>query len=367
MSFPRKKPLFEYWPEWCLTTLLGTAAFLGARVAPFCFNRKKVHRLTNVPYSKRTSFGAIALDPRAHFLDVFLPEQKPTREIESEEGPTLEKKGALTPKYPIALFIHGGGFGFFSKASHAAAAGALAETGVVVFSINYSLIPKYPFPSGFIDSVLAYEWMIKNAAQYDGDLNRISVIGESAGANFALSLCLYLFGIRNLEIEGAEKLPLLQTKPKHAVIHCGLLQVTEPERYGKKVTASRLIRSRVRMIFRQYLTRSQLRESKWDLANPLLVLEKMAESGEGLPEGFPEIFVPVGAIDPVRDDSDRLGAVLEKLGQKERLRIYPGEMHAFYTSPFKTQTKQFWRDVSAFSESLNLASPHLQKKVFTRD
>jgi acetyl esterase/lipase len=81
------------------------------------------------------------------------------------------------------------------------------------------------------------------------------------------------------------------------------------------------------------------------------VLERRAERGSGLPGEFPKVFIPVGGKDPVMGDSVRLGKVISALGGEARIKIYPGETHAFYAIPLRRAARECWSDIGAFLRS----------------
>lgn len=88
--------------------------------------------------------------------------------------------------FPIAILIHGGGWGSGDKAADfGALSKPLADAGFTSFSINYRLAPKHPWPACFEDVQAAIRWVRANAASYRGDPRRIAVIGYSAGGQLA--------------------------------------------------------------------------------------------------------------------------------------------------------------------------------------
>ena len=91
-------------------------------------------------------------------------------------------KSGASP-HPIAILIHGGGYhGGDSKAgSEAYVADFLAPAGYAVFSINYRLAPKYPYPYMVQDTQRAIRYLRHNAHDWNADPNRIALIGGSAG------------------------------------------------------------------------------------------------------------------------------------------------------------------------------------------
>jgi acetyl esterase len=85
--------------------------------------------------------------------------------------------------HPIAIIVHGGGYqrGDSKSGSEAYCADFLAPAGYAVFSINYRLAPKYPYPYMVYDVERAVRYLRHNAAQWGADPHKIVLIGGSAG------------------------------------------------------------------------------------------------------------------------------------------------------------------------------------------
>jgi alpha-L-fucosidase 2 len=85
--------------------------------------------------------------------------------------------------HPIAIIIHGGGYqrGNSKSGSEAYCADFLAPAGYAVFSVNYRLAPKYPYPYMVYDVQRAVRFIHHNASRWDGQANRIALVGGSAG------------------------------------------------------------------------------------------------------------------------------------------------------------------------------------------
>ncbi len=92
-------------------------------------------------------------------------------------------KGAGPPPHPIAIIIHGGGFtgGTSKNGSEAYCADFLVPAGYDVFSINYRLAPKYPYPAMVEDVQRAIRFIRGNASEWVAYPNRIALVGGSAG------------------------------------------------------------------------------------------------------------------------------------------------------------------------------------------
>lgn len=85
--------------------------------------------------------------------------------------------------HPIAIIIHGGGFvgGTSKNNSEAYCADFLAPAGYAVFSINYRLAPRHPYPAMIEDVQRAIRYIRYHAKKWDGDADRIALVGGSAG------------------------------------------------------------------------------------------------------------------------------------------------------------------------------------------
>ncbi len=295
--------------------------FLGlahlSRYQPYAqAHRHNVELIRDVPY---LSSGA-----RHHLLDIYRPTSKP--------GP-----------WPIVLYVHGGGFRILSKDTHWLMALAFARRGYLVFNINYRLAPAHPYPAAIEDACAAYRWVVRNAAAFGGDHTRLVLAGESAGANLVTSLAL----TSTYERPEAWARQVFETGvvPRAVVPACGLLQVTDAERY--RVTEAspwamdNLVYEYLSVISESYLPRRLLSEGiNTDLADPLVVLERGDEPARPLPA----FFAPVGTRDPVVDDTRRLAVALNKRGVDVEAKYYDGEPHAFHAFIWRRHARICWRD-----------------------
>ena len=104
---------------------------------------------------------------------------------------------------PVMVFIHGGAFVTGAGSDVFYDGGALAAHGAIVVSLNYRLgalgflaANKYGVDAvgnyGLRDQRLALHWVNDNIAAFGGDVKRITIFGESAGA---MSVALHLFDI----------------------------------------------------------------------------------------------------------------------------------------------------------------------------
>ena len=100
--------------------------------------------------------------------------QKLTMDYYAPKGPGV---------HPIAIVIHGGGYqrGDSKSGSEAYCADFLVPAGYAVFSINYRLAPKYPYPYMVNDVERSIRYLRHNARNWNADPARIALVGGSAG------------------------------------------------------------------------------------------------------------------------------------------------------------------------------------------
>ncbi len=90
---------------------------------------------------------------------------------------------------PVMVWIYGGAYQNGSSSLPGYDATRLAESGVVVVTLNYRLgfdgfgvVPGAPANRGLLDQVAALRWVRSEIAAFGGDPANVTVFGESAGA-----------------------------------------------------------------------------------------------------------------------------------------------------------------------------------------
>ena len=92
---------------------------------------------------------------------------------------------------PVLVFLHGGGWVRGSLDAYDGLCRRLTNgTGCVVVSVDYRRAPEHPFPAGLEDCYAATEWAAENAADIEGDPDRLAVGGDSAGGNLTAAVAL---------------------------------------------------------------------------------------------------------------------------------------------------------------------------------
>ncbi|KAL5212681.1 hypothetical protein ABZP36_023528 [Zizania latifolia] len=100
-------------------------------------------------------------------------------------------------KLPIIVYVHGGGFVAESAASpnyHRFLNLLAAACPAVGVSVEYRLAPEHPLPAAYDDCLSALEWVLSAADPWvsvHGDLGRVFLAGDSAGANICHHLAMH--------------------------------------------------------------------------------------------------------------------------------------------------------------------------------
>lgn len=292
-----------------------------------------VERLPDIPYLDTARVH--------HTLDVYRP---------------IQRSGPL----PVVLYVHGGAFRILSKDTHWLMAIAFARRGYVVFNINYRLAPEHPFPAAVEDGCAALAWVVENAARFGGDPARIVLAGESAGANLVTSLAVATSWPR--PEPWARRVWEVGARPCAVLPACGILQVTDVDRFARRKRLSSFLQDRLAEMERAYLPVGHPLGAARDLANPLVWLEH----AEAPVRPLPPFFAGVGTADVLLDDSRRLEAALRRLGVPCEVKYYPGEVHAFHAMVWRPAARAFWRDTFRFLEQRvpqGVVAPYAAKPV----
>lgn len=141
-----------------------------------------------------------------------------------------EESGALLDIYfpavtdedvPVILWIHGGGYVGGSKDSRRDYAMTLAFDGYVVANIDYTLAPKQLYPGPVVQANAALDYLQEYAADFGGDMSRIFIGGDSAGAQIASQLSAVLSNSELADSMGI--LPATSSEDlRGALLFCGL-------------------------------------------------------------------------------------------------------------------------------------------------
>lgn len=208
---------------------------------------------------------------------------------------------------PALLYLHGGGWVFFSLETHDRLMRELAaRSGRVVVGVDYARAPEARFPVALEQTVAAWRWVHGQAGVLGLDAGRLALGGDSAGANLALAAAL------RLRDEGA-------ARPDALLLNYGVYSDDDDSESFTRFDGPRytLGREEMRFFWRQYLGDEGRRADP--LAMPL----------HAALHGLPRCALVVAECDVLRDGSLALAERLRAAGVDVALQRHAGTTHSF--------------------------------------
>ena len=105
-------------------------------------------------------------------------------EIENSIMDIYYPKDAKGP-LPVVVWLHGGGYILGDKEVTREFAMTLASHGYVVANVNYAFAPEHKYPTPVLQANRALKYLNDYAPKYGGDMDRLFLGGNSAGAQIA--------------------------------------------------------------------------------------------------------------------------------------------------------------------------------------
>ncbi|CBZ25052.1 conserved hypothetical protein [Leishmania mexicana MHOM/GT/2001/U1103] len=108
-------------------------------------------------------------------------------EQQQQQHPSHKRRGKLTRKrFPILISVTGGAWIVGCYLWNFLVARLFAARGYVVFCPDYRNFPQTTMEGMTLDISDAIAWVLNNAERYNGDLNNVTLIGQSAGAHLTM-------------------------------------------------------------------------------------------------------------------------------------------------------------------------------------
>ncbi|WP_306225772.1 alpha/beta hydrolase [Bosea beijingensis] len=205
---------------------------------------------------------------------------------------------------PLIVYVHGGGWTFGSVDTHDGTMRHLTTaSGCAVFGFDYRLAPEHPYPAPLDDTLAAIAFALEGELGPDVDAGRWALAGDSAGATLALAAMIHRRDA-GLALPATAALfygcyaPDFATG-SHALFGEGYILTT----------------ANMRWYWRNYLGPA------FD-APPVLAAPLNADLA-----GLPPLYLTVGGLDPLADDTLRLADRLAAAGCAFRYDHVPGVIH----------------------------------------
>ncbi len=88
-------------------------------------------------------------------------------------------------KLPVIVSVHGGGWVYGDKELYQFYCMDLTKRGFAVVNFTYRLAPEFKYPAPLADTNRVIEWMYDHADEYGLDMEKVSMVGDSAGGHLA--------------------------------------------------------------------------------------------------------------------------------------------------------------------------------------
>jgi acetyl esterase len=240
-------------------------------------------------------------------------------QVDTAHGPLRLRVHAPTaePRLPALVYLHGGGWVFFSIETHDRLMRELAaRAGRVVIGVDYARAPEARYPVAREQATAAWRWARRHADTLGIAATRIALGGDSAGANLALASALALR-------DAGEH-------PDALLLNYGVFCDDDSTDSFTRYDGPRynLGRAEMRTFWNHYLGAAPDRSDP--LAMPL-----HAELA-----GLPRCCLVVPECDVLRDDSLALAARLRAAGVPVDLQRHPGAVHSFLEAVSFSETAE---------------------------
>jgi acetyl esterase len=212
-----------------------------------------------------------------------------------------------TGPFPLLVWFHGGGWVIGSVQGGDATCRRLAAgAGAVVVSVEYRLAPEYPFPAAPEDCYAATVWAVAHAGELGADPARVAVGGDSAGGNLAAVIAMMA------RDQGGPSLRFqLLVYPVTDALSTYPSYIENGEGYL-------LTSDTMRWFIGHYLGEA---DPKDPLASPIYAPDL---------SGLPPALVLTAEYDPLRDEGEAYGKLLEMAGVPTAVRRFDGQIHGFF-------------------------------------
>ncbi len=217
-----------------------------------------------------------------------------------------------TPKagkapYPVIVYYHGGGFVIANiDVYNGGAQGMCEQVGAILVSVEYPKGPEHKFPAAHTVSFDAYQWVLKNAASFNGDATKLALVGESAGGNLAANMSMMA---RDKKIQ----MPLYEV-----LVYPMSSNDVNSESYVKYAAAKPLNKPMMEWFYKNYAG------SVAHAADPRLSIVKANLTG------MPKTLIIAAEIDPLQSEGKMLSEKLNAAGVQTDYKLYTGVTHEFF-------------------------------------
>lgn len=254
----------------------------------------------------------------------------------------LEKQGSKSEK--LIFQIHGGAYviGMIDSYRSQAVRFSKLVQDAAVLNIDYRIAPEYEYPAALEDALMAWDWILENGWKPEN----VIVVGDSAGGNLTLALCLKLrddgrdlpgkiicmspwadlAGQGKSHKENLYKDPMFGISPHDWKTPAKIEESKPVASDGKKQKSM-----------------TALYAGDADLYDPYL------SPAYGEYNGFPPMLIHVGTFEVLLSDSETIYEKAKQSGVEVQLSEYNGMFHVFQLAgDFLPESKKAWKEIAEF-------------------
>jgi epsilon-lactone hydrolase len=260
-------------------------------------------------------FGVVRRLQTAALYRVRLPAPVKAERIAEPAGEWFTSSAA-DDYSPVILYFHGGGFVFPQTPLHRTMLAKLThDVQGRTLMIDYRLAPEHPFPAALDDCLAAYQYLLDEGVAPE----RITVMGDSAGANLVLALLIALrdkgIQLPQLGICISAPTDLTRDNPAHGQLDA-ILHPRSVDRFSESYVAGE------------------------DARNPL-ISPLFADL-----RGLPPLILYAGGEEALSKDSERFAKAAEAAGVEVSLHVYPRMWHVWQLTPDLPQAQQSLNEIA---------------------
>ncbi len=209
---------------------------------------------------------------------------------------------------PVVVYFHGGGFVIADLDVYdGGPRGVSGLADAVVVSVHYRQAPEHPFPAAHDDAVAAFAWVRENAASFNGDAERVAVMGESAGGNLALHVAV---DARDRGLKAPSHLVLVYPVAGNDL---------DTDSYREHAHAKPLNKAMMEWFVKHTFT------DPAQTSDP-----RINAVGAGKLHGLPDATIVLAEIDPLRTEGEQLAEKMAAEGSSVRTQTFGGCTHEFF-------------------------------------
>ena len=211
-----------------------------------------------------------------------------------------------SPRLPVMLYLHGGGWTMFSIDTHDRLMREYAaRAGIAVLGLDYSLSPEARYPAALDETVAAARWIREQGVELGVDPRAVAVGGDSAGANLAVAAAL------RLRDSGA-------TVPQALLLNYGAFgpdHLPSYERFGGP----------------EYMLTPAEMDGFWSdyVADAAELEDPLVAPVRASLRGLPPSFLAIAECDILADVNRAMARRLREAGVEVEERVYGGASHSF--------------------------------------